>query len=162
MRNNYFQVNMNKIAITAKLMGEVNVKIRNHMRKEACHEEFTFAQAVVLNHLSMAKEMRISDLSRMLGLSNSTVSGIIDRLEKNNSVKRTRSIQDRRVVYVRVTNEFLKIHDSFEASFEKAFAKLLSTAREDDLDRINTGFMSLNKVLNNIEEKGENKNDQDI
>ena len=51
----------------------------------------TGPQGMMMGILSHDGEMKISDLSEKIGLSNSTVSGIIDRLEKQGLVERTRS-----------------------------------------------------------------------
>lgn len=91
--------------------------------------------------------MKVSDLSQKLGLSNSTVSGIIDRLEKQGLVERTRSTEDRRVVYVSVTSKF---KDTFQKHFKEAerkFEELISRASPEDLNKIIEGLESLKKIL---------------
>jgi MarR family transcriptional regulator, organic hydroperoxide resistance regulator len=153
---------MDRVIETAKLLGEVNIKMRNYMRKSMHHKDLPVAQAIVMGQIYHGKGMKISDLGKILGLSNSTVSGIVDRLEKSNSVIRERSREDRRVVYVSITDKFRKDHESFEASFEKAFTKLLGSADGCELESISTGLGSLKKVLDNMEDKGENRNDQNI
>jgi DNA-binding MarR family transcriptional regulator len=67
--------------------------------------QLTGPQGILLGILSQHSKMKISELSEKLGLSNSTVSGIIDRLEKQNLVERIRSDEDRRVVYASVTED---------------------------------------------------------
>ena len=152
---------MDKSVETVKLLGDIKRKLGNYMRKRTGHTDLPFAQAIVVVHLyHNGKGMRISELSRTLGLSNSTVSGLVDRLEKSNSVIRERSKKDRRVVYVNITKEFLKKHDSFEASFEKEFIKLLSGVESEEIDKISTGLESLKKVLDKLDLKGEDRNDQ--
>ncbi|KYH35353.1 putative HTH-type transcriptional regulator YusO [Clostridium tepidiprofundi DSM 19306] len=50
-------------------------------------------------------EITISELSNKLYLAPSTITDIIDRMEKNNLVKRTRDTKDRRVVNVKAVEK---------------------------------------------------------
>jgi DNA-binding MarR family transcriptional regulator len=147
---------MDRRSETAKLMGEINMMIRQNMRKKIVHPEYTLTQAMVLDHLYNDREMRIGALGRKLGLSDSTVSGVVDRLEKMNSVSRVRSSDDRRIVLVKITDEFLARHKRFEASFIKEFAGMLGNADADELEKIHNGLDSLKKVLYSTKYRGEN------
>lgn len=49
--------------------------------------------------------MTISVLSKKIYLSMSTIVGIIDRLEEKQFVIRTRDIQDRRIIYIDITDK---------------------------------------------------------
>lgn len=107
----------------------------------------TGPQGMLMGILNRYGEMKVSDLSEKLGLSNSTVSGIIDRLEKQDLVKRTRSESDRRVVYVSATEKFKK---GFEESFkelENDFGRMLSKASTEEIDTIIEGLHLLQKIL---------------
>lgn len=97
-------------------------------------------------------EMRISDLSEKIGLSNSTVSGIVDRLEKQGLVKRVRSNEDRRVVYVNVTEEFRKNTKAHFKNIEDKFESMMNKATSEELDMILVGLETLKKVFERQEE----------
>lgn len=92
-------------------------------------------------------KMKISDLSEKMSLSNSTVSGIIDRLEKQGSVKRVRSKEDRRIVYVEVTSEFKKIAEAKHEEVEKTFQSMIDIATPEEIDIINKGLDTLEEVM---------------
>lgn len=109
--------------------------------------DLTGPQGMLMGILKHYGEMKISDLSEKLGLSNSTVSGIIDRLEKQGLVKRTRSENDRRVVYVSATEKFKK---GFEENFkiiENEFGRMLNKATPEEIDTILEGLHLLQKIL---------------
>ena len=59
--------------------------------------DLTFPQALVLTALGDGDPVPISTLAERTGSANSTVSGIVDRLEKLGLAKRERSELDRRV-----------------------------------------------------------------
>jgi len=65
----------------------------------------TTPQMLCLDILSKSKDMILKDLAQSINLGESTVNGIIDRLEAKKYVTRTRSEQDRRKVYLVISPE---------------------------------------------------------
>lgn len=108
----------------------------------------TGPQGMLMGILNRYGEMKVSDLSEKLGLSNSTVSGIIDRLEKQDLVKRTRSESDRRVVYVSTTEKFNKAFEKNFKELENDFSRMMSKATPQEMDTILEGLHLLEKILN--------------
>lgn len=118
----------------------------------------TGPQGILLGTLSYYGEMKISDLSEKVGLSNSTVSGIIDRLESQGLVKRIRSTEDRRVVYVSVTPEFeLNAQKQFK-KVEKMFETIISRATQEEINTILEGLSILKRL---IESQNVNETDKE-
>ena len=107
----------------------------------------TGPQGMLIGTLMHYDSMKISDLSEKLGLSNSTVSGILDRLEKQGLIERTRSKEDRRVVYVNITPEFRKDAKERYRKLEEKFETMLSQASPEELDSIKRGLDTLQKVI---------------
>ncbi len=66
-------------------------------------EELPPRQHVTLQLLVAAGPMRVSDLARQIGVSNPTMTGILDRLEARGMLVRERDQRDRRVTVVRAT-----------------------------------------------------------
>lgn len=71
-----------------------------HLRE---HYGLTAPQIAALREASRLENATIGSLARALHLSQPTVSGIVDRLERQGLVNRTSSPEDRRAVAVRVT-----------------------------------------------------------
>lgn len=107
----------------------------------------TGPQGMMMGILSHDGEMKISDLSEKLGLSNSTVSGIIDRLEKQGLVERTRSLEDRRVVYVNVSTEFRKNSKENFCKIEKTFEDIMTKATTEEIEIILKGLDALEQIM---------------
>jgi len=63
----------------------------------------TVPQLAVLRQLKAAEPLSIGDLTRSVHLSQATVTGILDRLERRGLVRRRRDARDRRKVHVRLT-----------------------------------------------------------
>jgi MarR family transcriptional regulator, organic hydroperoxide resistance regulator len=107
----------------------------------------TRPQGMLMGTLAHHGKMKISELSERLELSNSTVSGILDRLEKHSLIVRTRSESDRRVVFVEVSPESKKIFEQRLGEIEKVIAGKLSKADTEDLDKILEGLSLLKKIM---------------
>jgi DNA-binding MarR family transcriptional regulator len=107
----------------------------------------TGPQGMMMGILSHDGEMKISDLSEKIGLSNSTVSGIIDRLEKQGLVERTRSQEDRRVVYVKVSADFQKNCKEDFCKIEKTFETAINKATSEEIDTILKGLSLLEQLM---------------
>jgi DNA-binding MarR family transcriptional regulator len=63
----------------------------------------TATQYIVLARLWEEDDISFSELSERLDFDNPTLTGVIDRMERDGLVKRQRSGDDRRVIKVRVT-----------------------------------------------------------
>jgi DNA-binding MarR family transcriptional regulator len=63
----------------------------------------TGPQLIILKEISQSDEITASDLSRAISLSQATVTGILDRLEKKDLISRRRSVLDRRRSLVEIT-----------------------------------------------------------
>jgi MarR family transcriptional regulator, organic hydroperoxide resistance regulator len=93
-------------------------------------------------------KMKISDLSDTLFQSNSTISGIIDRLEKQEIVERERSEEDKRVVYVKLTPKAEEIHRDFHKVTEENWGKIMSRGTPEDIEKVVEGLNTLKRLLN--------------
>ncbi|MEC0227736.1 MULTISPECIES: MarR family winged helix-turn-helix transcriptional regulator [Paenibacillus] len=74
------------------------------MYRELQREELTGPQLFILRELFMNEPRKLGDLAQSVQLSNSTVSGIVDRLERDGMVERKRDKQDRRIVWIGTTD----------------------------------------------------------
>jgi DNA-binding MarR family transcriptional regulator len=135
-----------------RLIKQVMGSLKQSMSKQFEDMNITGPQGMLVGTLIHFGEMKISDLSEKLGLSNSTVSGIVDRLENQGLVERTRSIEDRRVVYVNVTPEFKKNAKEHFKEFEKKFESMMSKATPEELDTILKGIATLKEVIDRQKE----------
>lgn len=131
-----------------QLMKKVMNNLRHRMSSHFKEMNFTGPQGSLIGTLSRYGEMKISDLSEMLELSNSTVSGIVDRLEAQGMVERIRSKEDRRVVNIKITDKCRKItQDRFE-EINMMIEQMMDKATPEELDLILEGMKTLEKVMN--------------
>jgi len=116
----------------------------------------TFPQALVLSVLGNEGPMPISKLAEETGSANSTVSGIVDRLEKLGLAKRTRSDGDRRIIYVETTDHYEQLREKAETGVNEYFDSLLETLEPGERGEIVRGLELLDKALANEGTLGKN------
>jgi DNA-binding MarR family transcriptional regulator len=76
----------------------------------------------------------MSELSRMLLVSNGNATTVVDRLEADGLVRRTPSETDRRTVHVALTPEGLAQFEGLAAEHEAEVSRLFAGLSEADLD----------------------------
>lgn len=133
------------------LMKQVGGKLQKRVRLDTPSQGLTFTQLFVLASLHRHGQMRMRDLSERLGLTNSTTSGIVDRLVKMGLVSRNRSEQDRRVVYVALTDVSQRFAGDIETQVDQLVLELFGTASEADLHCIIEGLKKLDAIVGDVQ-----------
>jgi len=129
--------------------------IKQNFERDFKKMHVTQSQILVMRVLNQYGDMKMSDISRELDLSNSTVSGIIDRLVEKKIVKRKRSEEDRRIVMISLAEEYCKPVKKQLNDFALKMRRTLSTATEEDLDSIMQGLEKLERILEESQESEE-------
>lgn len=109
----------NRIHLTPELKADVDrileaiiylyTESRRITKEAARRANLTGPQLTVVKILETFGDLSLSDLSDRIRAQNSTVTGIIDRMEREDLVLRERSKEDRRVVYIRLTEKGARI-----------------------------------------------------
>lgn len=127
---------------------ELGNLFKQSMRKNFADEEMTMPQGMVISILKRnGQMMKMTDLSRQLSLTNSTVSGIVDRLEKQKLVERVRSEEDRRIVYVKVSPKYDEMHQEVHKKLEKSFEELMDMGSPEEIQKITEGLSALKRMM---------------
>lgn len=127
-------------------------KSMRHKFHHSIHDSgFTLPQLSVILMLEKHGEQKVSELSLKMGLSDSTVSGILDRLEQKDIIKRERTKDDRRVVKISLTGKSKEFCNDFRRKREEYFTRLLKNLSEQEIKDIIKGLEILNRVLVNDE-----------
>src|SRR5919197_709616 len=83
--------------------------------------------------------LTMGELARRLGVTEKTITGLVDRLEAGGYLERERDQEDRRVVPARLTNEGAAVYAEIDGHLHDkvaAFLKLLDPADREALFRI--------------------------
>lgn len=94
---------------------QIIMRLRQILQEMSKHSKFilenhkvTVPQLICLHEVYEHGPISIGALTKIVYLNNSTVTGIIDRLEKRELVRRTRISKDRRQVHVEITEPGIK------------------------------------------------------
>jgi DNA-binding MarR family transcriptional regulator len=88
----------------------------------------------------------MSELSRMLLVSNGNATAVVDRLEADGMVRRTQSETDRRTVYVALTPEGVASFEAMATGHEAEVDKLFAGLTEADLDALTEILKRMSKT----------------
>lgn len=133
----------------------INQHLSQRARSHFGKMNLTFPQAVALNVLGTEGPMPISKLAELTGSANSTISGIMDRLERLGLAKRTRSELDHRVIFVEVTDKYNELQAKASSSINDYFEKLLGTLSPEERGVISQSLQLLDEVLSQAEDSEE-------
>ncbi len=92
-------------------------------------------QALAIKAVSRSPSVRVSELARSMHLNPATMVRILDRLEEQGLIMRTRSLEDRRVVEIALTDRAKEVEQNLlEITHDRIVDRLEST---DDRDLVN-------------------------
>lgn len=127
-------------------------EFRAQIIKETCAQDLTVPQIMLMHELYHYPGITLNELSKRLSLSKSTVSGIVDRLEKNGYVIREIPENNRRTVKISLSPKA-----SNEAYFRNIKTNLLSPILEklglEETEKIVEAFRKLEAVTREFERK---------
>lgn len=107
--------------------------IKQQGRKILTNYKITPPQFIALQWLFELGDMTIGDLSTKMYLAFSTTTDLVDRMEKNELVKRVRDEQDRRVVRIHLLPEGERIIEEVIEKRQTYLQNMLTHLREDEV-----------------------------
>lgn len=109
---------------------------RRATKEVARHLGLTGPQVTAVKMLEGFGDLSLSALSEQMSAHNSTITGLVDRMEKGGLVERVRSTQDRRVVLIRLTDHGRAIARSVPVTSMEVFARALASLSSGERDAL--------------------------
>ena len=109
--------------------------LRDPIAANCEHVHLTHPQIHALLHLGHDGGLTMGELARRIGVTEKTVTGVVDRLERESYVQRERHPTDRRVVRVCLTPKGQQTHTSIDEAIHRHIKELLGVL--DPTDRQN-------------------------
>lgn len=131
----------------ALLIKEINSKINYKVTEELKNIGLTVPQITAIKFIAHKKQVTVSELSEEMSITKATVSGILNRLENMNIIKRIRSKEDKRIVYVVFSDEGLSLAKDIKHIMNNCFENIFSNVSKEDLISIDNHLSSLLKVV---------------
>ena len=113
--------------------------------------EFTIAQYRVLSLLEHFGKMTINDLKEQLNIAQSSASGLVDRLEQLELIKRNTGLKDKRVTELTLTAKAKKILRNKTDSMESVYRIILESLSNSDQKIFVESFENLLNLIKKIE-----------
>lgn len=96
----------------------------------------TGPQVTAIKLLEGVGDLSLSALSERMSAKNSTITGLVDRLERDGLVQRTRSQADRRVTVVRLTPKARRLAEQIPVTSMEIFASALRSLGREERDQL--------------------------
>lgn len=129
------------------LIRTLNRKFRQYMMAQTAGCGFTVPQLHLMQELFQNPGITLGDLSVRLGLAKSTVSGIVDRLEKQEKVIRRRNENDRRVVHIDLSPQVFAFGQNLSLMRTNYLAGLLASMDYSEIQGLLNGLEKLNQLM---------------
>ena len=119
------------------------------LESQAVIDGHTVPQKMVLGQLARHGDLSVKELSQKMGLSHSTISGIVDRLERKELVKRVQDQQDRRITKVAMTEQARDrfFHRRLPRQMFSGILEAFDKAPEDEQRKIFEGLTAFRQLL---------------
>lgn len=114
----------------------LNRAMRHHARCDGV--DISMAQVSILRIVEERGVVRPVDLAHHAGLSASSVTGLLDRLETGGFVQRLRRLEDRREVEVRLTDAGRSFLSDLQDSLFKKLVELFAPLDDSELATLET------------------------
>ncbi len=144
------QINAEQVSL------QIIMRLRQIMQEMSKHSKLILEkykistpQLICLNEVFQHGPISIGALTKIVFLNNSTVTGIVDRLEKRELVKRVRVSKDRRQVHVEVTDQGIAFINEAPKPIQDQFMDRLLTLDEDKIGLILWSLEMLVDMLGN-------------
>lgn len=145
-----------KQIIAEQISMQVIMRLRQILQEMSKHSKFilenhkiTVPQLICLHEIYEHGPISFGALTKIVYLNNSTITGIIDRLEKREFVRRTRISIDRRQVHVEMTEQGIKFINQAPKPIKDQFVDRVISLDEEKIALILWSLEMLIDMLGN-------------
>jgi DNA-binding MarR family transcriptional regulator len=122
--------------------------IDQHNKQLSKKYKMTVPQLVCLRQLANQNgQMTTGNLAKQVYLSQATVTGILDRLERKGLITRQRSTHDRRQVFVALTEAGIKLNKDMPWPLQERFAQSLASLSDEKQEQFDTMLKHLVEMM---------------
>jgi DNA-binding MarR family transcriptional regulator len=123
------------ISVTKRLR-QIAHELDKHSKYLQEHYSVTVPQVITLREIYEHGPVSFSELTEIVSLNNSTVTGIVDRLERQDLVQRTRTSRDRRRIDLVITDAGLEFVQRIPPPIQRGLIQGLENMSEEQVKTI--------------------------
>lgn len=134
------------------LIGQINKLINrriNELLKEANVNEFNGAQGTIIFVLTEEGPMPIKDIGKATGLAKTSLTSMLDRMEKQGLIKKRENENDRRSTIIDLTERSRGYKEVIEKVSQEVNREFYKKIKAKDIERFEA---TLQKVLDNLKD----------
>ena len=147
MRNNAGPVN-NEIHLM-ELLHQINKEISRRLTPVFRERGLSLVELFVLMQTNRRGSCRATELATLIGVPASTVTGILDRLEKRALLERSQDPNDRRSIQITASSKTKELVGAVRAAMEEALRKPFTSMSESRTRRL---IQDLRFILETLEQ----------
>ena len=102
------------------------------IKKDIKNTGFAFNEFTVLEVIYHKKRITVTDIKEKVLVASSSLTYILDKLEKKGLIKRLKSEFDKRIIYVELTNDGVRISDEIFPKHYEVLKKVFNVLKEDE------------------------------
>ncbi|SDJ76793.1 MarR family winged helix-turn-helix transcriptional regulator [Sediminibacillus albus] len=130
-----------------ELLKEIQQLMKKDLRKEMADNNLTPLQIMIIHLLGEKNRLKVSEISRKMNLANSTISGVLDRLEQQGYIQRKRDDKDKRIVYILLTEKAEALQTSVYGLVHSYLNNMVKGASDEEIEQIIKGLATLKRLL---------------
>jgi DNA-binding MarR family transcriptional regulator len=139
----------------AVLIRRIDLLLSKARRNELVHLDITPAQAGVLHFVQMfEKPCTIIQLRQSMGRSNSSIVGIINRMERKGLIKRQVDFRNKKYTRILLTSKGKTLYE--KAVKLSAFVAIISSLPKEDRQRLKLYLKALSETARKVLEEQQN------
>jgi MarR family transcriptional regulator, organic hydroperoxide resistance regulator len=123
------------ISVTKRLR-QIAHELDKHSKFLQEHYSVTVPQIITLREIYEHGPVSFSELTEIVSLNNSTVTGIVDRLERQNLVQRTRTARDRRRIDLVITDAGVEFVRQIPPPIQRGLIQGLENMSEEQVETV--------------------------
>ncbi len=137
------------------LLRHTSMIVRRHGREILSKFDITPPQFNALTTIIRHDNLTMGTLCRHLFLASSTVTDLIDRMERNALVRRVRDDQDRRVIRIQSREKGRELLGRVMDARLEYLAEILEHFEDDEVDSLELSLETLHRLMKEIDERAE-------
>jgi DNA-binding MarR family transcriptional regulator len=122
--------------------------------KDQIGDNLTYDQHFTLRYISQRNNCTSSELAEVFAVNKSAVTAIITRLVDKELIQRTRDENDRRVVYLTLTDKGKALFNQCEQRIHSLVEGIITKFNEEEINSFIQTYEKLEKLLDDVKEGG--------
>ncbi|MCK5812440.1 MAG: MarR family transcriptional regulator [Clostridiales bacterium] len=136
-----------KNMIFLRLLRQTSRGIKRVIFKKMNTENYSHSQINLILHLNGNKKRPINLLSKIVQIQKSNMTTLIDSLEKENIVSRSRDLNDKRVIHLNLTTKGIIIKKQLLEEYQQHLNEILKDVTEEELDQAIASLLALKEKI---------------